>query len=62
MNMLGRVIRAQNQPLDIRGAEMEHACFTVIDPDHRVIVMLTHDTSFFTIYRTPRAAELADGR
>jgi hypothetical protein len=62
VNMFGRMIRAQNQPFDIRGAEMEHARFTVVDPDHRVIVMLAHEYFLFTIYRTPAAAELATPR
>jgi hypothetical protein len=42
MDMSGRVIRMQDQRFDVGRIEMKHASFTVIDPDHVVIVVLGH--------------------
>ena len=44
-----RVIRVQHQPFDIGRAEMEHAGFTVIDPDDRMIVMRRHGMGLLSI-------------
>jgi hypothetical protein len=62
MNMFGRMIRAQNEPFDIRSVEMEHTRFTVIDPDHRVIVMLAHECFPFYDLSNAGAAEHAGAR
>ena len=45
MNVLGWVIRVQNEPFDVYQAEMEHARLMVIDPDDGVEVMCTHGIS-----------------
>ena len=42
MDMPGRMVRMQNKPFDICGAEMEHPRFSVIDPDNRMIMGLVH--------------------
>src|SRR5262249_50486334 len=39
-----RMIRVQHEPFHIARAEMEHACFMVIDPNDRMKVMATHGT------------------
>ncbi len=39
MDVLGRTIRMQNEPLDIGRAEMEYARLAVIDPDDGMVVM-----------------------
>src|SRR5271168_2211088 len=62
MDMPGRMIRVQNEPFYICCAEMEHPRFTVIDPDHRVIVMLVHGSSFLTIDRTSGTVERANAK
>src|SRR5580692_5319126 len=43
MDMPGRMIRLQNEPLYIRCVEMKHARFMVIDPDDSVIVVRAHE-------------------
>ena len=42
MDMSGRMIRMQDERFDVGRIEMKHASFTVIDPDHGVIVVLGH--------------------
>jgi hypothetical protein len=42
MDMLGRMIRMQNEPFDVCRAEMKYTCFAVIYPDHGMIMMLGH--------------------
>jgi|SRR4051794_28924218 hypothetical protein len=42
MDVLGRMIRVQNESFDICRAEMEHPRFMVIDPNDGMMVMLTH--------------------
>jgi hypothetical protein len=49
MDVPGRMIRVQNESLDVRGAEMEHARFMVIDPNDRMIVMLAHGRVLFSL-------------
>jgi hypothetical protein len=43
MDMPGRMIRLQSDPLYIRCVEMKHARFMVIDPDNSVIVVRAHE-------------------
>jgi len=45
MDVLGRMIRVQNEAFDICWAEMEHPRFMVIDPNDGMIVMLAHGIS-----------------
>ena len=53
VDVLGRMIRVQHEPFHIARAEMEHACFMVIDPNDRMKVMATHGTNLSpTEYRT----------
>jgi hypothetical protein len=47
MDVLGRMIRVQNEAFDICWAEMEHPRFMVIDPNDGMIVMLAHEVSPF---------------
>jgi hypothetical protein len=47
MNMLGWMIRMQNQSFDVCLAEMKHARFAMIDPDDGVIAMLVHEGGLF---------------
>jgi hypothetical protein len=47
MDMPGRMIRMQNQPFNLRRAEVKYARLMVIDPDHRMIVMLGHESFLF---------------
>ena len=47
MDMFGRVIRMQNEFLDIDRIEMKYAGFAMIDPDDGVIVMRSHELSPF---------------
>src|ERR1700704_3044105 len=42
MDVPGRVIRVQNESFHVRRAEMEHARFMMINPNHCMIVMLAH--------------------
>jgi len=49
MDVPGRMIRVQNESLDVRGAEMEHARFMVINPNDRMIVMLAHGRVLFSL-------------
>jgi hypothetical protein len=42
VDVFGRMIRVQHEPFDIGRAEMEHSCFTVIDPNDRMKVMTAH--------------------
>jgi len=42
MNVLGRMVGMQNQSFDICRIEMEHAGFTMINPDNGMIVRLAH--------------------
>jgi hypothetical protein len=49
VDVLGRMIRVQHEPFHIARAEMEHACFMVIDPNDRMKVMATHGMSPFAI-------------
>jgi hypothetical protein len=46
MDVLGRMIRVQNEAFDLRWAEVEHPRFTVIDPNDGMIVMLAHAKKF----------------
>jgi hypothetical protein len=46
MDVLGRLIRVQNQSFDVCRAEMEHPRLTVIDPNDGMIVMLAHAKKF----------------
>ena len=48
MDMPGRIVRVQNQCLDVGWAEMKHARFTVIDPDPRMIMMFRHGIGPFS--------------
>jgi hypothetical protein len=41
------MIRVQHEPFHIARAEMEHACFMVIDPNDRMKVMPAHGISPF---------------
>src|ERR1700730_10395560 len=43
MDMPGRMVRVQNEPFDIFRIEMEHTCFTVINPVAGVIMMRVHE-------------------
>jgi hypothetical protein len=53
MDVPGRMIRVQNEPLDIYRAEMEHARFMMVDPNNGMVVMMAHDISpFMVIFRT----------
>jgi len=45
MDVSGRMIRMQNELLDVCRAEMEHTRFMVIDPNDGMIVMLAHGIS-----------------
>ena len=45
MDVLGRMIRVQNESFDICRAEMEHPRFMVIDPNDGMMVMLAHGPS-----------------
>jgi hypothetical protein len=47
VDVLSRMIRMQNEPFHIGRAEMEHACFMVIDPNDRMKVMAAHGMSPF---------------
>jgi hypothetical protein len=47
VDVLGRMIRVQHEPFHIGRAEMEHACFMVIDPNDRMKVMAAHGMSPF---------------
>jgi hypothetical protein len=50
--VLGGMVRVQNELLDVRRAEMEHARFMVIDPDDGMKVVLAHGKILFSaIYR-----------
>src|SRR5258706_11715565 len=49
VDVLGRMIRVQHEPFHIGRAEMEHACFMVIDPNDRMKVMAAHGMSPFAI-------------
>jgi hypothetical protein len=63
MDMSGRMIRMQDEPFDIRRAEMEDAGLVMIDPDDGVLVMLAHETSPFSIWpRGTLARERNDAR
>ena len=42
MHLLGRVIRMQDELLDICRIEMEYPCLAVIDPNDGVIMMRAH--------------------
>ena len=42
VDVLGRMIRAQHESLHFGRAEMEHACFMMIDPNDRMKVMTVH--------------------
>ena len=42
-----RMIRMQDESLDIRRAEMENAGFVMIDPDDGMLVMVDHEMSPF---------------
>ena len=53
VDVLGRMIGVQHESFHIGRAEMEHACFMVIDPNDRMKVMATHGTNLSpTEYRT----------
>jgi hypothetical protein len=45
MDVLGRMIRVQNESFDICRAEMEHPRFMVIDLNDGMMVMLAHGPS-----------------
>jgi hypothetical protein len=47
MDMPGRMIRMQNQPFNLSRTEVKHARLMVIDPDHRMIVMLGYVSFLF---------------
>ena len=47
MDVLGRMIRVQNELFDICRAEMEHPRFMVIDPNDGMMVMLDSWNSSF---------------
>jgi len=42
VDVLGWMVRVQHEPLHIGRVEMEHACFSVIDPDNRMKVVVAH--------------------
>jgi hypothetical protein len=42
MDMPGRIMRVDDQPVDVRRAEMKNASFMMIDPDDGMIV-IAHD-------------------
>jgi hypothetical protein len=42
MNVLGRMVGMQDQSFDIRRIEMEHAGFTMINPDNGMIMRIAH--------------------
>ena len=42
MDVSGGMVRVQDKSLDVGRAEMEDARFMMINPNHRVIVMLVH--------------------
>jgi len=42
MDVPGRIIRVQNQFINVCRIEMKHARFAVINPDHRMIMMFGH--------------------
>jgi hypothetical protein len=44
------MIRVQNEPFDVRRAEMKHPRFMVIDPNDGMIVMLAHGIGPFSPY------------
>jgi hypothetical protein len=48
VDVLGRMIRVQHEPFHIGPAEMEYACFMVIDPNDRMKVMAAHKMRPFT--------------
>jgi hypothetical protein len=54
------MVRVQNEPLDIFRIEMEHTRFTVIDPDHRVIMMRVHECFLLRAIKKSDAAERAE--
>jgi hypothetical protein len=54
MDMPSRIVRVQNQLIDVVRAEMKYARLVMIDPDHRMIV-LAHD---FTPCRLSRLMNL----
>lgn len=43
MDVPSRMIRVQDESVDIRETEMEHARLMVVDPNDSMIVMLAHD-------------------
>jgi hypothetical protein len=47
MDVPGRMIRVQDDPIDVRRAEMEYPRLVVIDPNNRVKVMLAHMVLFW---------------
>jgi len=47
MDVPGRVVRVQDQSFNICRAEMEHARFVVINPNHGMEVMLVHGWVLF---------------
>src|SRR5688572_23691771 len=50
MQMAGRVVRMDDEPVDVRGAEVEHTRLPVIDPNNGVIVH-RHGTSSLPVFR-----------
>jgi hypothetical protein len=42
VDVLGRMIGMQNEPVHISRAEMEYACLMVIDPNDRMKVLAAH--------------------
>jgi hypothetical protein len=57
VDVLGRMIRTQNQTLDIRRAEMKHARLMVVDPNDGMVVMLIHEVSPRLVWRIASGEE-----
>jgi hypothetical protein len=49
MNVLGRIVRMQDQSFDIRRVEMKHAGFPMINPDNGMIVRLAHGCVLYDV-------------
>jgi len=41
MQMLGGILGMYDEPVDLGCVEMKHTCFAMIDPNHRVVVMVS---------------------
>jgi hypothetical protein len=56
MDLLGRVIRVNHHALDLFRIEMEDAGFLVVDPDHGVEMVGSHEAESFQGGRSGPAA------